>query len=680
MVKYTLRYIGILIIVLLFFSVSSAQVNPLDFQFVVRDQKGDIVSERDMEARLIIREEDLQDGPVVYSESHEVTTSEEGLVKLKIGQGVSNQDFSDIYWNVEDSYYMKVAIDIPGDSYVYEHTSELVLITPRIFSGSVNELADKQIDSAGLNLKALEMKGNKVYLSNGGVIELPEFLKNVNSLLVRVKKRDVSCYEMEDGAIAISVEGGFPPYSYKWSTGATSQNLNQLEAGTYEVYVSDTKGYTAVKKITIEQPDPMEVSAGVENVSAIGKEDGSIKLQTKGGRPPYSYQWSHGETSNQLSGLSPGRYQVKISSSYSCSIEREYVIKEPIKLGFEKKNVRCYGENSGAVSLNIKGGKPPYKIQWSNNKMGRELDNLKAGRYYVSVVDSWGYKKVDSVNILQPYPLQVKDSVKHISEGEDYGEISLSVKGGIPPYRFKWSNGDTTKGLDQVKNGGYEATVLDDNGCSVTKENIFVYEIMRDDRNGRKYKVITIGDQLWMAENMNIGKQISSGELPIDNDRIEKYCYHNSAENCEKMGALYTWEEAAQYSKPADKKRDPVRGICPDGWHLPSEAEWQQLSEKMGGEMVAGNKLKDLTYWNQPSVKEGRQVKLDVSGFAAIPAGRINSVGESHYKGSSTSFWSASKPNVDKAWHRTITTRGRGFYKAASYTTQKYSVRCIKDE
>ena len=95
--------------------------------------------------------------------------------------------------------------------------------------------------------------------------------------------------------------------------------------------------------------------------------------------------------------------------------------------------------------------------------------------------------------------------------------------------------------------------------------------------------------------------------------------------------------------------------------------------------MVAGNKLKDMDYWDQPEMEGQNQVYLDVTGFAALPAGRIDLTGESYYMGTSTSFWSASKPSSNKAWHRTITTRGSGLYRDASYTNQKFSVRCIKD-
>jgi uncharacterized protein (TIGR02145 family) len=273
----------------------------------------------------------------------------------------------------------------------------------------------------------------------------------------------------------------------------------------------------------------------------------------------------------------------------------------------------------------------------------------------------------------------LKDSVRHITGENESGKVFVKVKGGIPPYNFRWNTGDTTKNLKQAKNGVYSVTIEDDRGCRIESKNIFVYKIMEDPRDTQSYKVITIGDQVWMAENLNVGKKISPIQRSTDNGLIEKYCYNNNSGNCNLMGGLYTWNEAMQYSKSPADKDESVQGICPDGWHIPTEKEWQKLAENLGGEMMAGNKMKNLRYWEQPNVKNKNQVQLNITGFAALPAGRIDVSGESHFKGTSTSFWSASKTDSDKAWHRTITARGSGLYRDASFTKQKYSVRCIKD-
>jgi len=673
-------FTGMLLVFLLSAVAVSGQPESLMYQFVVRDQDGDIVDDEQVEVQVTIREAHPRQGKIVYRERHQVRTSEEGMARLSIGTGAGQMEFSAVTWHISRSYFVSARIeDLQDEDYDFQHVSQLLMFSPRVFAGTADDLADRAIDTAGMGLKALTIRDNKVYLANGGVIELPEFIKNVNSLLIRADKRDVSCHGGSDGSIDISVEGGFPPYTYRWSTGDSTRDVENLEAGTYEVYVKDSKGYTALRQVTIHQPDPMNVEADVANVSGVGLTDGSINVQVSGGVPPYTYQWSTGDTSSYLNGLAPGSYRVEIRSANGCSVERQFVVREPVRLSFSKQNVRCYGEKNGSVEVNIHGGKAPYRVKWSNGQSGKELTNLEAGKYYVSVKDSWGYQAIDSVRILQPYPLKLQDSVDHIGAEREYGRIDLKVEGGMPPYHYLWSTGDTTQNLTDVEDGVYSVSVEDSRGCRISSENIFVYRVMTDIRDTTRYRVITIGGQAWMAENLNIGQQTPPGQMSRDNEVIEKYCYNDSRENCQVLGGLYTWDEAVGYNRPANKTREQVQGICPDGWHIPSEKEWKELADHLGGEMIAGNKLKAIRYWERSLVRRKEKENLDITGFNALPAGRIDLAGESYYKGTSISFWSSSRPNSDKAWHRTITIRGSGLYRDASYTSQRYSVRCVRD-
>ena len=676
-----LLYIVLFLFIIVSSMTAQAQPEPLVYQFFVRDQEGDLVGGKEVEVEMILMEGSLREGEIVYRERQTVTTSAEGLVEVKIGDGASEQNFSDITWDISKSYFVRARINnLLNTRYTFQHTSELVLVTPRVFTGTLADLSDRQIDTSDMGIEVLSIRDNKIYLTNGGVIELPRFMENVNSLRVKADKKDVSCHGEQDGAIGLSVAGGYPPYSYQWSNGETTKNLTELKAGDYQVYVTDSKGFTAVRHISINQPEPLKINPDIRHVQEVGGQNGRIELSPSGGRPPYDYQWSTGETTGTISGLSAGIYRVEVSSGYQCSVEKEFVVKEPVQLSFDKENLRCYGEQNGSARLKIHGGKAPYTIQWSNGETDRKLEQLGAGKYYVSVEDSWGYRTVDSVSILQPYPLQIEDSVENIGSDEERGRISLKVDGGFPPYTYSWSNGDTTRELTDVRSGVYPVTVEDNNGCLKRKNNIFVYRIMEDPRNSREYKVITIGGQNWMAENLNIGRKIPADEMPDNNGRIEKYCYDDSEDNCQVLGGLYTWNEAVQYSRPANKRNSHVQGVCPDGWHIPSEKEWQELSEYLRGEMVAGDKLKNRQYWERPGGGNMNQRVIDGMGFSALPAGRIDLTGQSYYKGVSTSFWSASQPSSDKAWHRTITTGGSGLYRDASYTGQKYSVRCIKDK
>jgi len=111
-----------------------------------------------------------------------------------------------------------------------------------------------------------------------------------------------------------------------------------------------------------------------------------------------------------------------------------------------------------------------------------------------------------------------------------------------------------------------------------------------DSRDGQTYGTVVIGSQVWMTENMNIGTLIESnaaGPLMRDNGTIEKYCWSDDDANCDgsggnmKRGGFYEWQEAVQYWKGQPSL--PVQGICPDGWHIPSNAEWNTLLNYLGG-------------------------------------------------------------------------------------------------
>ena len=115
-------------------------------------------------------------------------------------------------------------------------------------------------------------------------------------------------------------------------------------------------------------------------------------------------------------------------------------------------------------------------------------------------------------------------------------------------------------------------------------------EPITDQRDGQTYKTVVIGTQCWMAENLNIGTIIPStkpfSEMS-NNGIIEKYCWENLLGNCDgengsmKRGRFYEWQEAVQYWEGQPSL--PVKGICPDGWHIPSNAEWNELLNKLGG-------------------------------------------------------------------------------------------------
>ncbi len=136
---------------------------------------------------------------------------------------------------------------------------------------------------------------------------------------------------------------------------------------------------------------------------------------------------------------------------------------------------------------------------------------------------------------------------------------------------------------------------------------------------GKTYHTVEIGDQCWFKENINIGSRIDGSQEQTNNNVIEKYCYNNLESNCDIYGGLYQWNEMMQYLTTAG-----VQGICPSGWHIPSDGEWSVLADYLGGASVAGGKMKEIGYnhWQSPNTGATNE-----SGFTCLPGGARTSNG-----------------------------------------------------
>lgn len=178
-----------------------------------------------------------------------------------------------------------------------------------------------------------------------------------------------------------------------------------------------------------------------------------------------------------------------------------------------------------------------------------------------------------------------------------------------------------------------------------------------DDRDGQKYKIVKIDRLWWFAQNLNYETENS-------------HCYNDSTKYCDKYGRLYTWAAAVGKSEEECGERHvcnlslPVQGVCPSGWHVPSNYEWNDLFVFVGGDKVAGEVLRNSS--------EG--------GFALLYAGRINFAGDFIQEGRSACIWSSNEVGEDDSYYVDFYyTFSKVFLKDAD-KTDGYSVRCVKDE
>ena len=183
---------------------------------------------------------------------------------------------------------------------------------------------------------------------------------------------------------------------------------------------------------------------------------------------------------------------------------------------------------------------------------------------------------------------------------------------------------------------------------------------MTDLRDGKKYKTVKIGNQVWMAENLNYKTN-------------ESFCYGDNKNNCKKYGRLYSW--------------DAAMNACPQNWHIPSRLEFNDLiaTVELGrGLNSGGAMLKSQQGWfgNKGDFLEGNHRTgngLDAFGFSALPAGFIQLFEEEFYKeGESAFFWSSSENSWEEGYFLELRTDA-GAYIHATKEIYGYSVRCIKD-
>ncbi|HXH19013.1 MAG TPA: T9SS type A sorting domain-containing protein, partial [Chitinophagales bacterium] len=295
----------------------------------------------------------------------------------------------------------------------------------------------------------------------------------VCSLDLQAQSLNVSCFGGNDGSISLSVGGGCSlPYSFSWSNNSSGSSIDSLSAGQYDVTVTESGlGCSATASFEITEPTQILLSGQKTDVTCFGASDGTIDLTVTGGTPEYSYQWSNGSITEDISGLSPGPYSATVTDAAGCTASEGFFVTQPgpLALGGVPTPASCNGASDGAIDLNVLGGIPPYSYSWSTSDTTEDISGLTGGFYTVQVTDLNGCQANVIVQVLEPDALSIEDSTTHESaQGANDGAIDITVSGGTSPYDYRWSTGDTTEDLSGLPAGTYIVTVTDDNGCEIS--------------------------------------------------------------------------------------------------------------------------------------------------------------------------------------------------------------------
>ena len=314
-----------------------------------------------------------------------------------------------------------------------------------------------------------------------------------------------------DGSINISVSGGTQPYFYAWSNGATTQDIAGLNAGTYSVTATDSRGCTETFSIILMDPPPLSVTIQ-ENIPVICNGGmGELEAVGTGGVPnagiPYLYDWfeivsgtpvSLGITTAIASGLSAGIYRVIITDNNGVTASDDFIVSEPTALQIDSltsSDVSCFSGNNGTASVTVSGGNNDYTYLWTRagdpvfSETTNAISNLESGTYAIRIEDATAGSTCfieDTVLITEPTsPLSIdlNTQTNVAINGQSTGSIDITTSGGTLGYIYSWTQlgvptfTATTEDISNLIAGTYIVTVTDANfyigsgndGCIATE-------------------------------------------------------------------------------------------------------------------------------------------------------------------------------------------------------------------
>ena len=289
------------------------------------------------------------------------------------------------------------------------------------------------------------------------------------------------------GAVMISPYGvgGKAPYTY-YGLGIE----NAVRSGEQIlIEITDADGCVVASPFTTQNCDSIACSLNsyvtTKAPLCAGQENGSAQIEGEGGLPPYQFVWSTGANGASINSLSAGEYTVTMTDEGGCEITSSITIDSVAPLTRETMlhDVNCPGGADGSISIDAKGGTPPYAYLWSNGKTVTELTDLEYGAYQLTISDSNGCLSYYDFIINEPLPWWLPtDSTQLIITNSENGYIGLSIYGATPPYQFLWYKDELPTDFEELLlstsiPGNYKLLVTDANGCTYESDSWLIQNI-----------------------------------------------------------------------------------------------------------------------------------------------------------------------------------------------------------
>jgi len=335
----------------------------------------------------------------------------------------------------------------------------------------------------------------------------------------------------------------------------------------------------------------------------------------------------------------------------------------------EVNHVTCFGWNNGSIGIEPPDDGSTYTYEWSNGETAAVISALIAGDYSVSVIQDMNVLFELDFKVEEPEKQEYLIDITSTPIDLSQGAISISpLKDGDPVstegYVFNWTDPVSDQsGITDLAMGLYEVVIESGTDC-YTEHQIRVPGTFIDARDMQEYTATKIGGTIWMAENLNY--YTPEGSYYYDNDSIEY---------AEDFGRLYLWDTLMNGEVSSDENPGTVRGISPEGWHIPSKSEYESMIEYVETNISSTNPagaLKKVGWW------DGDENNL--SGFSALPAGWKKESGLFTGMGGFSFHGTCTESDEERSYNLQLTNSTQSIAIIYKPKLNAFSIRCVKDE
>ena len=311
---------------------------------------------------------------------------------------------------------------------------------------------------------------------NGCTVETSGVVSPFNcNLDATVTTTDETQVDGDDGTATANPIDGTSPYTYLWSNNETTQTIDNLSPGTYEVTITDDDGCIAIASGTVNAFNcNLELTVSSTDETGFEANDGTATATPTNGTMPYTYLWSNNETTQTIDNLSPGIYVVTVTDDVGCTAVGEAEVEAflcNLEVTITATDETGFEANDGTATAVATGGTMPYSYLWSNGEITQTIDNLSPGAYFVTVTDDNDCTVVQQTGIAAFVcdfdQLEVTATPETAANAND-GTATATASGGSMPYTYLWNNNETSQTIDNLEPGNYSVTVTDDDGCTLT--------------------------------------------------------------------------------------------------------------------------------------------------------------------------------------------------------------------